>query len=92
MKHTQGVWKVVEQGDADEFCIMTEDKRWIFAFRQNGELWTEEQRANAKLIAAAPDMLEACMEAKRMYEELEPAGGWQGVFDQLAYAIRKATE
>lgn len=44
----------------------------------------------AKLIAAAPDLLEACKDAKRMYEEIQPVGGWQHVFDALNNAINKA--
>jgi hypothetical protein len=51
-----------------------------------------ESKHNAHLIAAAPDLLAACIEAKRMYEELEPAGGWQGVFEELESAIKKAIE
>jgi hypothetical protein len=51
-----------------------------------------EIEANMRLIAAAPDMLEALIEAKRMYEEVQPCGGWQGVYEQIESAIKKATE
>jgi len=51
----------------------------------------EEMNANAKLIAAAPEMLEALVEAKRMYEAIEPAGGWQGVYEEIKSAIKQAT-
>lgn len=37
------------------------------------------------------DLLEALKEAKRMYEELQPAGGWQGVYDEIEAAIKKAS-
>lgn len=50
----------------------------------------EEMEANAKLIAAAPELLEALIEYKRMYEEIQPAGGWQGVYEIGNYAIKKA--
>jgi hypothetical protein len=65
----------------------------------------DETRANAKAIVSAvnntygigvnpdcvEDLLDACKEALRMYEEIEPAGGWQGVHDSLKSAIDKAT-
>lgn len=47
------------------------------------------RKSDAKLISAAPNLLEACKEAKRMYDELQPAGGWQGVDDLLIDAIAK---
>jgi len=61
-KHTEGPWVGRGQGDADAFTLMTEDGRWLFAFRQNGERWTPEQQANLRLIASAPDLLAALQE------------------------------
>lgn len=49
-----------------------------------------ESSANAKLIASAPELLEALQEMVRMYESVEPVGGWQGVYDQSITAIKKA--
>lgn len=51
-----------------------------------------EDHANAKLIAAAPEMLEALQEMVRMYESVLPAGGWQGVYEGAINSIKKATE
>jgi len=45
----------------------------------------------ASMISAAPDLLEALKEMVRMYEEVEPAGGWQGVYEMSLCAIKKAT-
>ena len=50
----------------------------------------EENEANFKIMKAAPELLEACQEALRMYREIQPAGGWQGVEDGLISAINKA--
>lgn len=41
--------------------------------------------------AAVKDLLEACEVALRMYNEIEPIGGWQYVHDSLEAAISKAT-
>lgn len=53
MAHTQEPWKFLEQGDADEYCIVTEDGlKWVIAFRINGEMMPDMQRANARRIVA----------------------------------------
>ena len=54
-------------------------------------VWGGEGQADARLIAAAPDLLDALLEYKRMYEEGQPAGGWQGVYELGNEAIAKAT-
>lgn len=53
------------------------------------------EKANAKLIAAAPDLLKSCFEAKAMYEangitRESRIGGEQ--YSNLISAIKKATE
>jgi len=63
-KHTPGVWRFFVLGDANQNCLLTNDVRWVIAFSQNGELNTPEQIANAKLIAAAPDLLDALIKAE----------------------------
>lgn len=39
---------------------------------------------------AHDDMLEALKEMVRMYESVQPAGGWQGVYEESKAAISKA--
>ena len=59
--HTPGPWLFVEQGDANEYALLTADKKgWVIGFLQNGEMMTARQIANARLIAAAPTLLAAC--------------------------------
>jgi hypothetical protein len=69
-QHTPAPWEYREQGDADEFVMLTHDGKWIIAFRQNGELMTATQRANAKLMAASPKLLEALRMADQRITEL----------------------
>jgi hypothetical protein len=59
--HTPGPWVWREQGEANNWCIITNSQRWVIGFAQNGELATLEQKANARLIAAAPDLLGAAL-------------------------------
>ena len=56
-KHTPGPWRFHANGDANDYTILGPDDRWVIGFIQNGEIWKEEQLANAKLIAACPTML-----------------------------------
>ena len=91
-KHSKGKWLFKEQGDANEYCILTEDNKWVAAFQLNGEQTVEQQRSNAKLMAAAPDLLEALKELKKWVCRLED---WEGIdppVEQALNAIKKATE
>lgn len=59
-------------------------------WKMDDDTQSPECEANAHLIAAAPELLEALLEYKRFYEEAQPAGGWQGVYELGNAAIAKA--
>jgi hypothetical protein len=61
-KHTPGPWNLIEKGDANMYGMVTVGNKWVISFQQNGELMTDTQMANAKLIAAAPDLLKALVD------------------------------
>lgn len=64
-KHTQGEWGVSKHGNNDSFGIYAEGNVNDLAIVKGGNEEGGETEANAKLIAAAPDMLkalEACMD------------------------------
>lgn len=91
-KITKGEWILKEQGDASEYCILTPENRWVVAFRLNGERM-EEEIANAKLIVAAPDLLNALDAVMRSYERYCPERYYKDDNVALANdAIKKATE
>lgn len=53
--------------------------------------WLEEvSGSEEKLFKASADLLKASEEALKMYNEINPVGGWQGVQEGLMYAIKKA--
>lgn len=85
MTHTPGPWTIGEAGNTGEaFCITAETRDICWTSDSTGTeddgtglLVTEEDKANARLIAAAPEMLAALRVAKTelidMYERLYPA-------------------
>jgi len=95
--HTPGPWTL----DPDNFVIAELDfGRQIIADPNCGiriRDWSEEHRANARLIAAAPELLEALEIFVRPDRQLEKTpGGWY-IFrltgadvNQVAAAITKA--
>lgn len=75
MKHTEGEWKIhreVLNSPQPEYIYGGENNTHICDFRKlNPNLIDEileQQQANAKLIAAAPDLLAACEAYKRHCE------------------------
>ena len=98
--HTPGPWLLVEQGDANEYAVLTPDKKeWVIAFRLNPGLPIyAQEKANAKLIAAAPELLQACISAMQdtimlLNETAEfTPENLESTIEVLSNAIKKATE
>ncbi len=67
-------------------CMVDDFSNWLF------QLATEDYIHYGDLFAKkkSQNLLEACKEAKRMYDEVQPVGGWQGVDDLLIHAIAEA--
>lgn len=90
-QHTPGPWEIEGQFD-DELgveIVNRGEERYICEVAPFTEEWTDEEIANAHLIAAAPDLLEACKAAKKYLEPdlVEPG---RTVFWALVAAITKA--
>jgi hypothetical protein len=85
--HTPGDWESIAFGDG---CVINgpDGLRVAMTYGRDGE---GEERANADLIAAAPDLLEACKEA----EECIRTGGHfadsNRTMEMLRAAIARAT-
>lgn len=92
-KGTKGVWNINKHSSTTVECkgrsIATTGG---YSDNSNMEQVDIENLANAKLIAAAPELLKSLKEMVKMYEIVEPAGGWQGVYDTAVFTIKKATE
>ena len=99
MNHTPGPWAIVDRDDA--LVIQTESpsktkygaSRYacLSGFDRHDEKQYAEAKANARLIAAAPDLLEVLQElsdsAKYWSEYDVPVG----IVDRIRQAIQKAT-
>lgn len=74
MKHTQGTWKVVAQMP-DGYSIETNDGKVIAMVQSDGidtQSAQKQESCNARLIAAAPKLLEALIEAQRLIQIARP--------------------
>lgn len=98
MKHTPGPWVAPkEQGN-----LILPKRNWedqqIGAIANGMQILvypcdTMETEANARLIAAAPDLLEACKWAHQFLvsrKDIPPVGEAAQIFDLIAAAIAKA--
>lgn len=94
--HTKGPWglRITETGP---WSVFNADGNWIAVTTR--KQWKDEDRANARLIAAAPDLLEAleaAVECGMVPRSSAKDGGatrhvWQVIVaDQIRAAIAKA--
>lgn len=91
--HTPGPWEACEPGDYTDFdgnsqVILGNDMRIAVVHWDDGPMRVEND-ANARLIAAAPELLKACLAARALLiRDLEEPG--RTVFWKLVDAISKA--
>lgn len=93
MTITGGTWKIGKVGG----CVVTDDMTTVFFTKRDspdsvkyygGSLIAESCRdADAKLIAAAPDLLKVCIEVEKHHQGQHSELGFM-----LREAIKKATE
>jgi len=96
-KFTSGEWKVGYPAinEPDRFIITADNDGIVHAhvYGANGTTREiEEAEANAKLIAAAPDLFKACKMAEKLIGEMNATSKSMIVFDAIINAIQKATE
>lgn len=93
-KHTKGPWTIKSVSESDiAYRIIAEcDEENVFCvWRTTDEIQTE---ANAKLIAAAPELLEALQEVRLVFNPLirSSKSDKDAAWLKVVNAIKKATE
>lgn len=90
--------KFYSQGD-DYSVSLSGKSKWHFGYSNDypmqhgsGQTFQLPDKMVNSLVEERKELLEALSEMVRMYEEVEPAGGWQGVYEGAKYAIKNATE
>ena len=88
-KHTPGPWMWSPEGDESVVRIPTPEPQ-DFSVLGASEVMTSEDIANARLIAAAPDLLEALKEMVDMMDSGDEPGSGSEWHIQASTAIAKA--
>lgn len=95
-KHTPGPWKIegpnLNHKDQFRYAVYTNTEvkpKWICELEFYSDQGTETDKANAKLIAAAPDLLEACQWAVAFGKNGQSHD--KMILSKLKEAIKKAT-
>lgn len=90
-KHTKGPWRkcspASKRNNGQRIIIVGANDRAI------GDVWTldEEGQANARLIAAAPDLLAALQDMVALVQEKGMPARWAKTLNKSRAALSKAT-
>ena len=92
LKHTKGEWRYSEL-----YQVITDEEGYSIA-QESGLKHSKDWEANAKLISAAPDLLEALILANKLIDELDKASDYRETEfhyetqHKINNAINKATK
>ena len=90
MKHTKGEWVVRNNiGKKSEIGVIADNAPYIIAIMGNSKERPEEAEANARLIAAAPDLLFACKYAIEQLGNVKGLGNVKQLILPISNAIAK---
>ena len=91
MKHTKGEWDVSKHGNNDSFGVYAEGQGNDIAIVKGDNEEGGEGEANARLIAAAPELLEALILAYS-FMVTDPQHQGRNILHTIQEAITKATQ
>ena len=98
-KITKGKWSVKVRDEnenplpvASLEITSDESDAWIAKVQNNGVIENKEGWANAKIIASAPDMLEALIQMRNYFGENDKTTSEHYMFSIADKTIKKATE
>ncbi len=91
-RFTKGPWRLSDSGD-NTWTVCEPDKPFRhshFATVSVGNMWGDEGKANARIIAAAPDLYEALCGMLEYTADLNPAQGYPETDHEAVNAARAA--
>jgi hypothetical protein len=93
-EHTPGEWHLDACPDgAFQVCDGPDfDSAAVICSRNSWPRRAEESNANARLIAAAPDLLAACEQVLHFLDYLQDLWGKEAITDMAARTLRSAVE
>ena len=93
-KGTNGEWSIEESFDdvykQKIFNISTDSMEGLAVIYTGGELFKDEQESNAKLIASAPDLLEALIKIRKSIKDQKLESNFGHTLYYVDEAIKKA--
>lgn len=92
LQHTPGPWEILKQAPPFQIGIGTDKYTIAYTSVNVDRSLNEVQEANAKLIAAAPDLLRALMDIMDGNKTAIENNGGQPHIQQAIKAIEKATK
>mgnify|MGYP001128697456 CR=1 FL=1 len=97
MNISEGKWEIVFDQFSNISAAISHNGREIFRFSPSTKFFRAEKLAYAKFISAAPDLYEACKEAKKLLDKMLIPMGIQKtdtasgrIYAQVKAAIAKA--
>jgi len=93
-QHTKGPWQVTHNSQGETFVDYTGDTGSLFAVARVYAT-SGNQEADARLIAAAPDLLAALLEVQSRYASVSERGAIEvaitpDLYDQIEQALTRA--
>lgn len=93
-KGTKGEWSIEESFDdmykQKIFNISTDSMEGLAVIYTGSELFKDEQESNAKLIASAPDLLEALIKIRKSIKDQKLESNFGHTLSYVDEAIKKA--
>ena len=89
VSHIPGPWAPYPQATADHYVLL-KDHNWFAAIHFNGEMMEAKQMANLRVMAAAPELMDALIAIVKITDGSQPID-YPGALMVARSAIAKAT-
>lgn len=81
MKHTPEPWRLIAQGEANQWCILGPDDQWVIGLIHNGSMLVEKQHATMERIVACVNFCKGksteLLQAVADYDAADASAAWE---------------